>query len=196
MSETPGCVWRSRAISAVTLWPGNWPPSPGFEPCAILICNSEAKATYSAVTPKRPEAICLMRELRSVRNRAGSSPPSPQFERAPRLLNARAIVSCASADSDPCDMPPDEKRCTIDPTDRPWRTGKNGLDKVTVEAERLEGLGAAVAGDVGDPELRHHLEHAVLDRLLEADLRLGRRGPVAADPVALGQGRDRLERQP
>ena len=83
-----------------------------------------------------------------------------------------------------------------DPTDRPRRAGKSGLDEVTVEPERLEGLSAAVAGDVGDPELRHHLEHAVLDRLLEAHLCLGRRRPVAPDPVALGQGRDRLERQP
>ena len=32
----------SRAISSVTLWPGSCPPSPGFEPCAILICSSSA----------------------------------------------------------------------------------------------------------------------------------------------------------
>ncbi len=113
MSATPGCVWRRRAISSVTLCPGSWPPSPGFEPCAILICSSSAKAAYAAVTPKRPDAICLMRELRSVRNRAGSSPPSPQFERAPRFANAIAIVSWASADRAPCDMPPLEKRRTI-----------------------------------------------------------------------------------
>src|SRR3954465_11885494 len=93
ISATPGCVWRSRAISAVTLWPGGWPPPPGFEPCAILIWSSSAKAAYSLVTPKRPEAICLILELRSVRNRAGSSPPSPEFERAPRLLKAWAIAS-------------------------------------------------------------------------------------------------------
>src|SRR4029450_9401240 len=39
---TPGWVWRSRAISAETLWPGSWPPSPGLEPWAILICSSPA----------------------------------------------------------------------------------------------------------------------------------------------------------
>ena len=83
-----------------------------------------------------------------------------------------------------------------DSPDRPRRPRKSGLDEVTVEAERLEGLRAAVAGDVRDPELRHHLEHAVLDRLLEARLRLGRRRAVAADPVVLGQRRDRLQREP
>jgi len=30
------------AISSKTLWLGNWPPSPGFAPCAILICRSSA----------------------------------------------------------------------------------------------------------------------------------------------------------
>ena len=70
ISATPGWVWRRRAISADTLWPGSWPPSPGFEPCAILIWSSSANAAYSGVTPKRPEAICLIRELRSVRKRS------------------------------------------------------------------------------------------------------------------------------
>jgi len=65
MRPTPGWVNRSRAISALTLWPGSWPPSPGFEPWAILMFSSSAKAQYSGVTPKRPDAICLMRELRS-----------------------------------------------------------------------------------------------------------------------------------
>jgi len=82
-------VWRRRAISTETLWPGSWPPSPGFEPCAILIWSSSANAAYSGVTPKRPDAICFIRELRSVRNRDGSSPPSPQFERARSRLNAQ-----------------------------------------------------------------------------------------------------------
>ena len=67
MSETPGPVPRSRAISSVTLWAGIWPPSPGLEPCEILIWSSSANDAYSAVTPKRPEATCLIRELRSSR---------------------------------------------------------------------------------------------------------------------------------
>ena len=40
--------------------PGSWPPSPGLAPCAILICSSWALTRYSLVTPKRPEATCLM----------------------------------------------------------------------------------------------------------------------------------------
>src|ERR671931_129692 len=83
INATPGCVCRSRAISALTLCPGSWPPSPGLEPCAILICSSIAEARYSGVTPKRPEATCLMAELRSVPKRAGSSPPSPERDRRP-----------------------------------------------------------------------------------------------------------------
>ena len=57
----PGWVWRRAAISSDTLLPGIWPPSPGLEPWAILMLSSSAKAQYSGVTPKRPDAICLMR---------------------------------------------------------------------------------------------------------------------------------------
>src|SRR4029453_16176959 len=118
MSETPGCARRSAAISSLTLCAGIWPPSPGFDPCAILIWSSSANAAYSAVTPKRPEATCLIAELRSVRKRPASSPPSPEFERAPSRLSAIPIVSCASADSAPCDMAPPEKRRTTTPPPR------------------------------------------------------------------------------
>jgi hypothetical protein len=47
---------------SVTLPPGSWPPSPGFAPWAILIWIWSADDRYSAVTPKRPDATCLMRE--------------------------------------------------------------------------------------------------------------------------------------
>ena len=40
-------VAQPRDLGRVTLWPGSWPPSPGFEPCAILICSSSANAAYS-----------------------------------------------------------------------------------------------------------------------------------------------------
>src|SRR6187549_121455 len=43
-----------------TFLPGSSPPSPGFAPCAILICSSSALARYWMVTPKRPDAICLI----------------------------------------------------------------------------------------------------------------------------------------
>ncbi len=57
----PGTAWRSRAMSSVTLCAGSWPPSPGLAPCTILISSSSARARYSAVTPNRAEATCLIR---------------------------------------------------------------------------------------------------------------------------------------
>ena len=46
--------------------PGSWPPSPGLAPWAILIWMSSALTRYSEVTPKRPEATCLMALRREV----------------------------------------------------------------------------------------------------------------------------------
>ena len=66
ISPTPGRAKRSRAIISLTLWPGSWPPSPGFAPCAILICSTSALIRYSGVTPKRPDATCLILEFFSV----------------------------------------------------------------------------------------------------------------------------------
>ncbi len=56
----PGVAWRSLAIIELTLMPGSWPPSPGLAPCAILISSSRQLVRYSAVTPKRPDATCLI----------------------------------------------------------------------------------------------------------------------------------------
>src|SRR3972149_2221526 len=53
---TPGIEWRTRAMVASTLWPGNWPPSPGLAPCAILICIMSELTRYSVVAPERPRA--------------------------------------------------------------------------------------------------------------------------------------------
>src|ERR1017187_1027564 len=39
---TPAMEWRTRAMVSSILWPGNWPPSPGLAPCAILIWISSA----------------------------------------------------------------------------------------------------------------------------------------------------------
>ena len=64
ISPTPGVECRVLAIHGYTLWPGSWPPSPGLAPCAILICRSSALTRYSLVTPKRPDATCLMAERR------------------------------------------------------------------------------------------------------------------------------------
>ena len=49
-------------MMASTLWPGSCPPSPGFAPCAILIWIMSELTRYSVVTPKRPDATCLMAE--------------------------------------------------------------------------------------------------------------------------------------
>ena len=60
MSDMPGMAFRVLAMMSFTLKPGSCPPSPGFAPCATLICISSAFTRYSAVTPKRPDAICLV----------------------------------------------------------------------------------------------------------------------------------------
>ena len=118
ISVTPGVEWRSLAISPVTLKPGSWPPSPGLAPWAILISISRQLFRYSAVTPKRPEAICLMALLalspfgRGLA-RAGSSPPSPLSERAPMRFMAMESVSCASGESAPSEMPGARRRFRI-----------------------------------------------------------------------------------
>ena len=110
ISVTPGVLCRSLAISSVTLKPGSCPPSPGLAPWATLISISRQAFRYSAVTPNRPEAICLMAELalspfgRGLK-RASSSPPSPLSLRAPMRFMAMASVSCASGLSAPSEMP-------------------------------------------------------------------------------------------
>ena len=57
---TPGVEYRVLAIHGYTFPPGSWPPSPGLAPWAILIWRSSALVRYSDVTPKRPDATCLM----------------------------------------------------------------------------------------------------------------------------------------
>ena len=56
-----------------TLRPGSCPPSPGLAPCAILICIISEDARYSAVTPKRPEATCLILDFSESPSSSGIS---------------------------------------------------------------------------------------------------------------------------
>ena len=63
MRPTPGVEYLTLAIVSSTLWPGNCPPSPGLAPCAILIWIISEFERYSAVTPNRPEATCLIADL-------------------------------------------------------------------------------------------------------------------------------------
>ncbi len=115
---TPGVECRTRAMFLSTLWPGSWPPSPGLAPWAILIWMSSALTRYSVVTPKRPDATCLMAErmespFGSGLKRSDSSPPSPVLERPPTRFMAMASVVCASRLIEPKLMAPVAKRLTI-----------------------------------------------------------------------------------
>ena len=95
------------------LLPGICPPSPGFAPCAILICKSVEFTKYSAVTPNLPEATCFIRLFFSELNLAASSPPSPVLLLAPILFIATARVSCASLLIEPRDIAPVANLLTI-----------------------------------------------------------------------------------
>jgi len=103
------------------------------------------------VTPKRPDAICLIRELRSravprVRNRAGSSPPSPQLLFPPIMFIAIASVSWASADSEPCDIAPVENRRVIASTGSTSSRGTGGPAARSRAGRAARWWGAATRG--------------------------------------------------
>jgi hypothetical protein len=73
---------------------------------------------YSVVTPKRPDATCLMAERLERPSTIGlkrwaSSPPSPVLDLPPMEFMAMASVSWASRLMEPKDMAPVEKRLTI-----------------------------------------------------------------------------------
>ena len=113
--------------------PGSWPPSPGLAPWATLISSSSQAFRYSAVTPKRPEATCLilaqgLSPLGSGWLCAGSSPPSPESDFAPIRFIAMFSVMCASGDSAPSDMPGVTNRLRIEVIDSTSSIG-TGLPK-------------------------------------------------------------------
>ena len=87
------------------------------------------------------------------------------------------------------------ERVERDAADRRRRAAEEPLAEPPVEPHRFEETRAAVARDVGDADLRHHLQHAVLERAQETCLCLGGCRPVAADLVCVRQPRDGLERQ-
>ncbi len=70
---------------------------------------------------------------------------------------------------------------------------KARVDDLGCQADHLEDLCAAVAGDVRDAHLRHDLQDAILDRVPEPLLGLRGRGAVTADLVGRGQLREGLE---
>src|SRR4029079_10706750 len=111
----PAVVCRVFAIHGYTFAPGSCPPSPGFAPCAILIWISFALTRYSLVTPKRPDATCLIAEFFESPfgkrwKRSGSSPPSPGLLLPALRFIGIASVSCASLLIEPYDMAPVLKR--------------------------------------------------------------------------------------
>src|SRR5206468_980137 len=179
---TPGVECRTRAITASTLWPGNWPPSPGLAPCAILICIMSELTRYSVVTPNRPEATCLIAErmlspFGSGLKRSASSPPSPVFDLPPIRFMAIASVVCASREIEPKLIAPVAKRLTIsaggflgdlgksDALDPGMGAGKILGDEIGLQPDGVKNLRAAI-GLVGrDAHLGHHLQQALADRL-------------------------------
>ena len=131
ISAMPGCAWRSARCAATTLTAGSWPPSPGFEPCAILICSSSAERRYAGVTPNRADATCLMRAAGPVAaaadaNRSGGSPPSPLLLRPPMRFMPIATLRCASGDSAPIDIAAVKKRRRMASTDSTRSSGIDG----------------------------------------------------------------------
>ena len=100
-------------------------------------------------TPKRPEATCLIFERRSSRKRAGSSPPSPVFERPPMRFIATASVSCASRESEPSDIAPVEKRLTIS----------------AAGSTSSSGIGACSATEAQQPAQRRAARGVAVDRV-------------------------------
>ena len=103
ISPTPGVACRVLAIHGHTLLPGSWPPSPGFAPCAILICRSSALTRYSAghAEPAGGDLLDRASGARGSYSRSTSSPPSPVLDLPPRRFIAMARVSCDSAEIEP-----------------------------------------------------------------------------------------------
>src|ERR1051326_4126068 len=156
-------------MRSVTLWPGSCPPSPGFEPWAILISSSSARARYAVVTPKRPDATCLMRlSARSLPSSgvyvAGSSPPSPELERAWMRFIAIASVACASGDSAPSDIALEMKRRRIASTGSTSSIGTGACGFKSSQAGGPAGGGARSSGQARLHAAQERRVVAVLQR--------------------------------
>ncbi len=174
------------AIRPVTLKPGSWPPSPGLAPCATLISISRQLLRYSAVTPKRPEAICLIAEealspLARGLARAGSSPPSP-LSRAradavhgdrQRLMRLRAERAERDAGRD---QPLADFGDALDLVDRDRRAAFGAEIQQVAQRDRRQlahRLGVAAIGLIavgGDGGLQH------VDQVAVEGMRLAARG--------------------
>jgi hypothetical protein len=111
----------------------------------------------------------------------------------PELDVARILEPCG------CSMPAQDLPLQLgepDTGDSCRRAGQAEIDDVPGEADRLEKLSAAIRRHVGDAHLGQDLQHAVLDRLAEAQLCLRRRWVISAELVFGGERGNRLEREP
>ena len=110
ISDWPG--WRAGATRCTPspCGPGSWPPSPGLEPWAILISSCSARARYSAVTPNRADATCLIRA-------SGRCAAGPRLGPVPGgILAALAGVRGTADALDPEGQRPVRLRATARPT--------------------------------------------------------------------------------
>src|SRR5439155_633517 len=136
------------------------------------------------VTPKRPDATCLMAERRqspfgSRSKRRGSSPPSPVFDLPPIRFIAIASVSCASVESERLAR----ENVEADPADPRGGVREVAVDQLALEPDRLEDLRARVAPDRGNPHLGDRLEDPLAHRLDEVGVGLSRRLDLRQTPA-------------
>ena len=140
------------------------------------------------MTPKRPEATCLIAErfespLGSGLNRSGSSPPSPVLLLPPRRFMAMASVSWASAEIEPKLIAPVQNRLTISFAGStssigigpPFAPGLN----VEQAAQRTARLRIAVRV-LGEPAV------GIAAVVARGDLQIGNRRRVPHVPLAVG----------
>ena len=138
----PGNVCLVAAMTASTLNPISWPPSPGLAPWATLICNSSAFTRYSAVTPNLPDATCFTADLRFLPsgctlNLTGSSPPSPVLLWESILFIASARHSCDSLLMAPKDIAPATNLLMMDSADSTSSNG-TGVPSLTSSRSRMK----------------------------------------------------------
>ena len=90
------------------------------------------------MTPKRPEAICLIDERRLSPKRDGSSPPSPVFDLPPSEFIATASDSCVSLLIEPRLIAPVQKRLTISLVETTSSSGTGGTSSRNCSRPRMD----------------------------------------------------------
>src|SRR5207244_915288 len=198
MSGTPGTECRRRAISAVTLCPGSCPPSPGFEPWAILISSSSARIRYCVVTPKRADATCLIRLSARSALASGALGEKGLVSVPLRRRHDRrrpAVVLAIATVAHPPVVRQHARRGLLrrvgrvvagehvlrdlrepDPADGGHRSRETGIDHLGAQPQGLEDLAAAIRRQGRDPHLGDDLEEALFGRGAKLQPGFTRRG--------------------